>query len=44
MQDMYDEQFLNVTPLILSSNRFVASSFFAPIVVIVPLTSMYASI
>ena len=36
-------QFLNITPLFLSSNRFVASSFPAPVIVMVPFTSMYAS-
>ena len=36
-------QFLNVTPSFLSSARFVASSFPAPAIVIVPFTSRYAS-
>ena len=34
-------QFLNVTPLPLSSAPFVASSFPAPLIVIVPFTSIY---
>ena len=36
-------QFLNVTPLSLSSARFVTSSFPVPVIVIFPFTSMYAS-
>ena len=36
-------QFLNITPLFLSSNRFAASLSHSPVIVIVPLTSMYAS-
>ena len=36
-------QFLNVTPLPLSSAYFVASSFPTPVIVIVAFTSMYAS-
>ena len=36
-------RFLNIMPLFLSSNRFAASSFPAPITVIVPFTSIYAS-
>ena len=35
-------QLLNITHLFLSSNRFAASSAPAPVIVIVPLTSMYA--
>ena len=35
--------FLNITPLFLSSNRFAASSSAAPVIVIVSVTSMYAS-
>ena len=36
-------QFLKATPLPLSSARFVASSFPAPVIVIVPFTNMYES-
>ena len=36
-------QFLNVTPLPLSSARFFASPFPAPVIVIVLCTCMYAS-
>ena len=36
-------QFLNVTTLSLSSASFVASSFPAPVIAIVPFTSMFAS-
>ena len=36
-------QFLNITPLFLSSDCFAASSSPAPVIVIVPLISMYAS-
>ena len=36
-------QFLNVTPLSLSSARLAAPSSPAPVIVILPLTSMYAS-
>ena len=36
-------QFLNVTPLFLSSNYLAALSFPTPAIVIVPFTSMYAS-
>ena len=36
-------QFLNITPLFLSSNCFAASSSPAPVFVIVPFTSMYVS-
>ena len=34
-------QFLNVTPLSLSSSCLAAASSPAPVIVIVPLTSMY---
>ena len=44
MQSVNGAQFLNLTPLFLSSNRFAASSTPAPVIVIVPLTSMYASL
>ena len=37
-------QFLNITPLFLSSNRFATSSTPDPAIVIVPLTSMSASL
>ena len=36
-------QFLNVTPLFLSSARLAAASSPVPVIVIVPLTSMYES-
>ena len=36
-------QFLNITPLFLLSNYFAASSFSAPVTVILPLTSINAS-
>ena len=36
-------QFLNITPLFRSSNRSAALSFPAPVIVIVPYTSMHAS-
>ena len=36
-------QFLNIMPLFLSSNRFAASSFPAPVIAIIPFTSMYVS-
>ena len=36
-------QLLNVTPLPLSSAHFVASSFLAHVIVIVPFTSVHAS-
>ena len=36
-------QFLNITPLFLSSARLASASFPAPVIVIVLLTSIYAS-
>ena len=36
-------QFLNVTPLSLSSARLAAPSAPAPVIVILPLTSIYGS-
>ena len=36
-------QFLNIAPLFLSSNCLAAASSPAPVIVIVPLTNMYAS-
>ena len=36
-------QFLDIKPLSFSSARLAASSFPAPVIVILPLTSMYAS-
>ena len=36
-------QFLNITPLFLSSNHLAASSSPEPAIVIVPFTSIYAS-
>ena len=44
MQSMDGAQSLNITPLFLFSNRFVASSALAPSNVIDPLTSMEASL
>ena len=44
MQSVNGAQFLNITPLTLSSNRLVASSAPAPVIAIVPLTSIYASL
>ena len=37
-------QFLNIPPLYLSSNLLTAASSFTPVVAILPLTSMYASL
>ena len=37
-------QFLNITLLFLSSNRFTASLSPASVIVMVPFTSMYASV
>ena len=36
-------QFLNITPLFLSSKFLAAASCPSPVIVIVPLTNMYAS-
>ena len=36
-------QILNIAPLFLSSARLPVASSLAPVIVIVPLTSMYAS-
>ena len=44
MQSVTGTQFLNITPLFLSSARFAASSTPAQVIVIVPLTGMYASL
>ena len=44
MQSVNVPQFLNITPLFLTSNRFAASSVPASVIVIVPLTSLYASL
>ena len=44
MQSVNNAKFLNNTPLFITSNRLVASSFPAPVIVIVPLTSIYASL
>ena len=41
MQSVNGAEFLNITPLFLSSIRFAASSASAPVIVIVPLTSKY---
>ena len=43
MHLIYEAQFLNITPLFLSSAHLAASLFSAPVIVIVPLRSMYAS-
>ena len=40
MQSVNGEQFLNITPLFVSSNHFTASSAPAPVIVVVPRTSM----
>ena len=44
MQSMNGAQFLIITPLFPSSNHFALSSSPTPSVVIVPLTSLYASL
>ena len=44
MQSVNDAQYLNITPLFLSSNRLATSSFPALVIVIVPLKSIYALI
>ena len=44
MQSVNGAQFLNITPLFLSFNPFAASFAPAPVIVTVPLTSMYASL
>ena len=44
MQLINDAQFLNATPLSLSSACLVATSAPAPLIVIVPLTRIYASL
>ena len=44
MQSANGAQFLNITPLFLSSACFAASSAPAPVIVIVPLTRMYTSL
>ena len=44
MQSVNGAQFLNITPLFLSSNRLAALSAPAPVIVIVPFTSMYTSL
>ena len=41
MQSVNDAQFLNITPLFLSSNRLAASLSPTPVIIIVPLTSIY---
>ena len=43
MQSVNGAQFLNITHLFLPSNLFAASSAPTPVIVIVPLTSMYVS-
>ena len=44
MQSVNGAQFLNIPLLFLSSNRFATSSAAAPVIAIVPITSMYASL
>ena len=44
MQSVNGAQYLNITPLFLSSNRLAASSFPVQLIVIVPLTSIYESL
>ena len=44
MESVNGAHFLNITPLLLSSNRFALSPAPAASVVIVSLTSIYASI
>ena len=42
MQSVNGAQFLSTTPLFLKSNHLAASSAPAPVIVIVPLASIYA--
>ena len=44
MQSVNGAQFLNITPFSLSSARFASSLIPSPVIVIIPLTSMYASL
>ena len=44
MQLVNDAQFLNITPLFTSSGLFALSSSPVTVIVVVPLTSMYASL
>ena len=44
MQSVNGPQFEKMTPLFLSSNRFAASSAHTVVIVMIPLTSMYASL
>ena len=44
MQSVGGTHFLNITPLLISSGCFAASSALDPKIVIVPLTSMCASL
>ena len=44
MQSVNGTQFLKITILFLSSNQLAVSSFPAPVIVIVPFTSIYASL
>ena len=44
MQSVNGAQCLNITPLFLSSIGLAASSFPAPVIIIVPLTIIYASL
>ena len=44
MKSVSGTPFLNITPLFLSFARFAASSSPSPLIVIVPLTNIYASL
>ena len=44
LQVLNGAQFLNITPLFLSSACLAAASSPAPVIVILPLTSIYASL
>ena len=44
MQSVNGSQFLNITPLFLSSGCFAASLSYVPLIVIVALTSIYTSL
>ena len=44
MNSVNGAQFLNIIPLLLSSNRFAVSSDHTPVIFIVPLTNMNASL
>ena len=44
MQSVNGAHFLNITPLFLSSNRLAASLSSGSVIVIVPITNIYASL